>query len=323
MILSAAALADVSVDWTTTDLTAKAGEDYLPSGGTLTIRKGSRVGSVMVPVLGDRADERNEAFLVSLSNAAGARIVDGKAQGVIWDDDGEKDTAIPIASLPYVAKRPGRYRLVGDLVFASTQGAAVTVAANGVLLDLDGHTLSGSRGGATEAFGVLSRNHSNITVQNGKVQGFLAGVFLVEPPPSAGASAFVVRNLRVHSSTYAGIWLEGRGNQVDACEVVGTGGSTVLDPGAGAVGITSVGPRPRLTQNQVHDTVAPNGGNAFGIAADRAMNGIVSGNLVKNSSSGAATGILVTGTRQSQPHPEHPRHPRLRHRVHEWVARGL
>ena len=145
---------------------------------------------------------------------------------------------------------------------------------------------------------MLSRNHSNITVQNGKVQGFLAGVFLVEPPPSAVASAFVVRNLRVHSSTYAGIWLEGRGNQVDACEVVGTGGSTVLDPGAGAVGITSVGPRPRLTQNQVRDTVASSGGNAFGIAADRAMNGIVSGNLVKNSSSGAATGILVTRTRQ-------------------------
>ena len=175
----------------------------------------------------------------------------------------------------------------------------MTVAANGVVLDLDGHTLSGSAGDATEAFGVLSRNRSGITVQNGKVQGFLAGVFLAGPPPSAVASRFAVRNLRVHSSTYAGIWLEGRGNLVDACEVVGTGGSTALDPGAGAVGISSVGAAPKLTQNQVRDTVAPNGGDAFGIAADRATNGILSGNLVKNTSSGAATGILVTRARKA------------------------
>jgi Calx-beta domain/Right handed beta helix region len=291
--LSAAARTDVMVDWTTADLTAKAREDYLPSGGTLTIRKGSRMGAVIVPVLGDRADERNEAFLLSLSNAAGARIVDGKAQGVIWDDDGERDTAIPIASLPYVAQRPGRYRLVRDLVFAPAQGAAVTIAANEVFLDLDGHTLRGSAGAATKAIGVLSGSRWGVTVQNGRVQGFLAGVFLAGRS-SAVATRFAVRNLRVYSSTYAGIWLEGQGNQVGACEVVDTGGTTALHRGAGAVGISSIGVAPKLTQNKVRNTVAPRGGDAFGIAADRATRGIISGNLVKNSSSGAATGVLVT-----------------------------
>jgi hypothetical protein len=154
--------------------------------------------------------------------------------------------------------------------------------------------LSGSAGAATEAFGVVSQYRSTITVQNGKIQGFLAGVFLAGPPPYAVASRFTVRDLRVYSSTYAGIWLEGLGNQVDACEVVGTGGSTALDPGAGAVGISSVGALPKLTNNQVRETEAPSGGDAFGIAADGATRGILSGNLVKNSSSGSSTGLLVT-----------------------------
>ena len=48
------------------------------------------------------------------------------------------------------------------------------------------------------------------------------------------------------------------------------------------------------TQNQVRDTVAPSGGDAFGIAADRATSAILSGNLVKNTSSVAISGILVT-----------------------------
>ena len=65
--LSAAAPADVSVLWATADATAKAGEDYLPGGGTLTIAKGRRVGTLRVTIVGDQTDERNEAFLLSLS----------------------------------------------------------------------------------------------------------------------------------------------------------------------------------------------------------------------------------------------------------------
>jgi hypothetical protein len=173
------------------------------------------------------------------------------------------------------------------------------VAASGVSLDLDGHTLSGSAGVATEAVGVLSRNRAVITVENGRIQGFLAGVFLAGPPPYAVASRFTVRNLRVYSSTYAGIWLEGRSSVVDSCEVVGTGGTTALDPGAGAVGISSVGALPKLTLNQVRDTGAPTGGDAFGIAADGATGGILSGNLVKNTSPAGAGGILVTRAKKA------------------------
>jgi hypothetical protein len=148
--------------------------------------------------------------------------------------------------------------------------------------------------------GVLGRNRSNVTVQNGRIRGFLAGVYLAGPPPYAAASRFVVRDLRAESNTYAGIWLEGRGNVVEACEVTGTGGTTALDPGVGAVGISSVGAAPKLTLNQVRDTVASTGGDAIGIAVDGATGGVVSENLVKNTlPADRASGVLVTRAKQA------------------------
>ncbi|HEY6549514.1 MAG TPA: Calx-beta domain-containing protein, partial [Vicinamibacteria bacterium] len=208
--LSAPAPGPVSVLWATADATARAGEDYLPGGGTATIAKGLRAVTFRVTILGDQTDERNEAFLVRLSSPTGARLVDPLAQGVITDDDGPADAYTPIASLPYTATRAGRYRLAGNLDYAPASGAAVTVGVGGVILDLDGRLLRGTAGDATQAFGVLARNKVKVTVENGTVQGFLAGVYLAGPPPYATGQGLVVRTLRAVSNTYAGIWLEGR-----------------------------------------------------------------------------------------------------------------
>ena len=101
-------------------------------------------------------------------------------------------------------------------------------------------------------------------------------------------------SVKALSNTYAGVWLEGRGNVVSLSEVVGTGGSTALGPDAGAVGIASTGPAPKLTGNQVRDTVPSGEAAAFGIAAQGATSAVVSANLVKNTAPGGATGILVT-----------------------------
>ena len=62
--------------------------------------------------------------------------------------------------------------------------AAITVAASGVVIDLEGFNLSGSAGPATEAIGILGRSRINVTVENGKVESFLAGVYLAGATPS-------------------------------------------------------------------------------------------------------------------------------------------
>ena len=77
----------VTVNYATADGTAKAGEDYTATSGSLTFAAGERVKTVRVPLLDDAIDEGEETFTLRLSNAKGARIGDGEATGTIANAD--------------------------------------------------------------------------------------------------------------------------------------------------------------------------------------------------------------------------------------------
>ena len=67
---------DVTVDFTTADGTATAGDDYTSNSGTITIPAGSTTATITIEVLADAdAFEGNETVMVNLSNASGARSV--------------------------------------------------------------------------------------------------------------------------------------------------------------------------------------------------------------------------------------------------------
>ena len=85
--LSRAAPGRVTVDYATSDGTATAGADYTATSGTLTFTPGETAKTVSVPVLDDVHDEGEERFALRLSNAAGARIADGEATGIIENSD--------------------------------------------------------------------------------------------------------------------------------------------------------------------------------------------------------------------------------------------
>ena len=85
--LSRAAAGPVTVDYATADGTATAGADYTAASGTLTFAVGETEKTVPVALLDDAHDEGKETFTLTLSNASGARIVDGKAKGTIRNED--------------------------------------------------------------------------------------------------------------------------------------------------------------------------------------------------------------------------------------------
>ncbi len=68
--ISVAGTADVTVDYATSDGTARAGSDYTSTSGTLTFAQGSTSSqSIRVPVLDDGDDEAEaETFRLTLSN---------------------------------------------------------------------------------------------------------------------------------------------------------------------------------------------------------------------------------------------------------------
>jgi hypothetical protein len=79
---------DVSIDYSTADGTATAGQDYLPASGTLELADGEASGSFTVTILDDGAVEGDETFSVTLSHPLGASLgTPASAEVVILDED--------------------------------------------------------------------------------------------------------------------------------------------------------------------------------------------------------------------------------------------
>jgi hypothetical protein len=85
--LSAASGQTVTVNYTTSNGTAKAGSDYLPTSGTLTFLPGATQATIVVAIVGDTVRERTETFTMKLSRASNASIADGTGQCTILNDD--------------------------------------------------------------------------------------------------------------------------------------------------------------------------------------------------------------------------------------------
>jgi hypothetical protein len=96
-----------TVSFATGNGTAVAPGDYVSTSGTLSFDRRNKARTVTVQVVGDTADEQDEAFEVRLSAANGATIADGTAIGTIVDDDSPPVTGSKIAAAGDIACDPG------------------------------------------------------------------------------------------------------------------------------------------------------------------------------------------------------------------------
>ena len=85
--LSRARSESTTVDYATSDGTARAGDDYTATFGTLTFEANVTTKTISVPVLDDPLDEGNETLTLTLSNPNGARLDDATATGTITNTD--------------------------------------------------------------------------------------------------------------------------------------------------------------------------------------------------------------------------------------------
>ena len=145
--LSREAHASVTVEYTTADGSATAGEDYTRASGTLSFAPGETEKTVAVPVLDDAVDEGEETFTLRLSDASGAVIADGTATGTIENSD-------PLQKM--WLSRFGR-----------------TVA--GQVVDAVAGRLSGPTGGSRVTLGGQSIDLSSLSADTGDARRTLAG----------------------------------------------------------------------------------------------------------------------------------------------------
>ena len=91
--LSGASGLPISLSFSSQEITGSATTDFLFTEGTLTIPAGQTFGSISFGIYGDRIDEPNEAFKVSLFTPVNARFSKSTAIVTITDDDG---TQLPL-----------------------------------------------------------------------------------------------------------------------------------------------------------------------------------------------------------------------------------
>jgi serralysin len=77
----------VTVNYTTADSIATAGNDYIATTGMLTFAPGETSKTVNVAVIGDTLNETNETFFLNLSGATNATLLNSQGIGTIQNDD--------------------------------------------------------------------------------------------------------------------------------------------------------------------------------------------------------------------------------------------
>ncbi len=135
--------------------------------------------------------------------------------------------------------KPGTYRLTGDI---SGDGTAITITADHVILDLNGHTITGDGRHVSIAelasTGILVQGASHVQIMKGTVTGFSYAIRLEAVQHSQVKNCRIVDNFR-------GVWIRSNShdNQIKENEVTGhhccgirIGPELTVDPADGSSG---------------------------------------------------------------------------------------
>jgi len=186
-----------------------------------------------------------------------------------------------ITTLPATISNAGVYCINQDLTLAGSTGSAVTIGADSVTLDLNGHALRSNAAANTATAGVTVVGHKYFTIIDGTIAGFAEGVnveSLASTPRSKGG---LIADLKVQRSVAFGIGID-----CDGCVVRDNLVTDTIVPasiaGFSALGISVVGTGALVSGNRVFNTHSvPTGAEAFAIAV-LASNSVVSQNYVSN-----------------------------------------
>jgi len=193
-----------------------------------------------------------------------------------------------ITSVPHNVTVPGVYCLKKSLTLAFQQGSAITILANDVVVDFNGHVLENFPGAVGIGWGINGLNLKHVTLRNGTIRGFSIGVYLENR--GENSMGHLVERLVLDGNTLAGLSVDGRNSVVRNNRIMRTGAS------ANTYGILARGTGVQVTGNVVTEMVEAAGGIAVGITAYEARGGVVERNVVSNFAFGPSqsVGIEVT-----------------------------
>lgn len=194
---------------------------------------------------------------------------------------------IPVLHLPLVINKSGYYCLVKDYKYTDNKNA-ITINASHVTLDLKQHKIElMPHNPSNKLYGVYSLNSHHIIIKNGKIRGFMYGVYLADQKGSntgwnSSSGNYLIENLVLQNNFFRGIRVEGTNQILKNNKIFNTGGSLVFD-NAFSIGIEIIGPRARIENNSILDTHAQGSGENIAISfSNNCAESSASGNQIFN-----------------------------------------
>ncbi len=128
----------------------------------------------------------------------------------IFASPAEAETTIctEIPALPFTISAQGTFCLKKNLNIALATGNAITVIAGNVTIDFNDFGISNTAPNAEDSIGIFARDRKNLTVRNGFIRSFGAGISLDETVENA-AGYYLIEYMKITDSKLAGIVLEG------------------------------------------------------------------------------------------------------------------
>jgi hypothetical protein len=209
-----------------------------------------------------------------------------------------------ITSVPVTISAPGVYCVTQKISSNLASGAAITINANSVLLDLNDFAIGNlPAGAATTAVGIYSVDHQNIHIRNGVLRGFWAGVALLNGTEvgllTELSSGHIVEGIVSDTSYLIGIVVQGPYATIKNNKIMNTIGSNavnsaVLGARDNASGIVVGGGAGIIVSgNEVFNTDCTNGcdtnSNVTGIDVNPSIGPVIEDNILINQSLSTAS----------------------------------
>jgi len=187
---------------------------------------------------------------------------------------------VPISSAPFTITQPGSYYLTTNLTVSG--GDAITIATNGVTLDLNGFTIASTANPASGTAVLINAGLRDITIQNGHIRGgvtnngggvfngpgFGYGITYVGGPLNVRVSGVSVSGCR-----YAGIYVGGGASTiVENCVVRTVGGHGIFASIILGCVALDCGDSAIYYGRQVSDSRGESVGSGYGLYAETAVN---------------------------------------------------
>jgi len=247
----------VTVDFTTTNVTASSASDYSPTNGTLSFAAGETNKTFTVDLTDDDTQESTETFRIVLSNPVDATVATGTNTVTITDDD--------VSTVGFTA---------GTTSLAETNGAL---------------TLTVVRAGATNTAVTVDFTTTNVTAAAGSDYGATNGTFTFAPGVTTNLVTIDITDNATQESTET--FQVRLGNVSNSTLVTGTNTITITDDDGSTVSFTTNSIAVAENTNVVTLTVVRSGATNTAVSVN--FTNLTTGSATAGSDYTATNGLLT------------------------------